>query len=103
MSKKKLSINNKAPIALVYRPDTTAAVNMAKTLTKWLLERKHKVFTAPEQKNYFWHQTTAIKTADRKNGFNHCSWRRWNLFAGYSIARGKPIPILGINMGRWGF
>ena len=100
---KKLVIGKSRSIAIVYRPDTAAALTLAKVLTEWLQEKNYKVFTAPEQKPIA--KTTYLRNREQLGnmslvivlGGDGTYLRAVRLLAG------KVIPILGVNLGSLGF
>lgn len=100
---KKLSITNAAPIALVYRPNTRPALDAAKKLTQWLIKHNYKPFTAPDQK--------LIPGAPlMKSSQNFDAVELLIILGGdgtylraIRMLEGRPIPILGVNLGSLGF
>ncbi len=101
--KKKLVIGKTKKVALVYRPDTTDATTLAKTLTLWLKKRGYKVFTAPEQKVIA--NTTLLR---KRNQLEDMSLivvlgGDGTYLRAVKLLEGKTVPILGVNLGSLGF
>jgi len=100
---KKLLISNKAKIALVYRPDTKKALDASKQLVQWLLKNHYQPLTAPTQK--------AISGAPlMKSNKDFDSVELMIILGGdgtylrgIRLLEGRPIPILGVNLGSLGF
>ncbi len=101
--KKQLVVSSANAIAIVYRPDTAAAVNLAKTLTSWLKERKYKVYTAPDQKLIA--GTLMLKSAKtiEKMSLVVVLGGDGTYLRAVRLLEGKSVPILGINLGSLGF
>lgn len=100
---KKLNIGSRKNVALVYRPDTPAALNLATTLSQWLKEKSYKVFTAPDQKPI--KGTGLIKS---NAGLNDMALiivlgGDGTYLRAIRLLEGKSIPILGVNLGSLGF
>ncbi len=100
---KKLVVNSSRSLALVYRPDTPAALSLAKALTVWLKERDYKVFTAPEQKLIT--GTTLLKSANalEKMSLIVVLGGDGTYLRAVRLLNGKSVPILGVNLGSLGF
>ncbi|PIS11846.1 MAG: NAD(+) kinase [Bdellovibrio sp. CG10_big_fil_rev_8_21_14_0_10_47_8] len=101
--KKRFVIGDKHRIALVYRPDTAPAVNLAKTLAQWLKERNYKVFTAPEQKPI--QGTVGLKRRSALEGMGLVIVLGGDgtYLRAAQMLQGKCVPILGVNLGSLGF
>lgn len=90
-------------IAIVYRPDLSASLTLAKTLAQWLRENGHEAYTAPEQKPIRGTaQIRRIHDLQKMNlvvvlGGDGTYLRASRLLAG------AAIPILGVNLGSLGF
>ncbi len=103
-SQKKASSNLFQPknICIMYRPQTPFAIEKARELANWLLEQKFKVFSAPHQ--------TLVKSCMRMSA-THLNALDWVIALGgdgtylnaVKMLKGRPTPILGINMGSLGF
>lgn len=100
---KKLQLSNSMNIALVYRPDTPAALSLAITLAQWLKEKKYKVFTAPEQIKI--EGTELIKTEKmlRKMSLVIVLGGDGTYLRAVRLLDTQQVPILGINLGSLGF
>lgn len=101
--RKQLVIDDRKNVALVYRPETSQALTLAKTLTKWLKERDYNVFTAPEQK-----LITGTKALKRRGELAKMSLLvvlggDGTYLRATRLLDGKSIPILGVNLGSLGF
>jgi NAD+ kinase len=98
-----LKISNQAKIALVYRPNTEPAINTAKALVKWLRQHKYKPLTAPDQK--------ALPGAPLMKSVKEFADVELIIILGGDgtylraarLLEGRPIPILGVNLGSLGF
>ncbi len=99
----KLRISDRAQIAIVYRPNTVAALNAAKGLVRWLRQNKYKPLTAPDQEPLrgapLMKSTKEFETVELIVilGGDGTYLRAIRLLAG------RPIPILGVNLGSLGF
>lgn len=100
---KKLFLGTQKNIAIVYRPETPAALSLATTLSQWLKEKSYKVFTAPEQKVI--KGTSLMKTANRLKDMSLMIVLGGDgtYLRAVRLLGGKSIPILGINLGSLGF
>lgn len=99
----KLKISDRAQIAIIYRPATTAALAAAKGLVTWLRQNKYKPLTAPGQ--------TPLRGASlMKTNREFDSIELVIILGGDGtylranrLLDGRPIPILGVNLGSLGF
>ncbi len=100
---KKLVLGKARNIALIYRPDTAAALSMAKALTVWLKKRNYKVCTAPEQKPIA--GTIFLRTRAQLENMNLVIVLGGDgtYLRAIRLLEGKAIPILGVNLGSLGF
>lgn len=100
---KKLVLGKSKNIGLVYRPDTPAALLMAKALTKWLKEKNYKVYTAPEQKPVL--GTIYLRTRTQLANMNLLIVLGGDgtYLRAIRLLEGKGVPILGVNLGSLGF
>lgn len=101
--KKRLVISSSKKIALVYRPDTAAALTLAKTLTAWLKEKKYQVFTAPEQTQIQGTLTLKQRKDLEKMSLIVVLGGDGTYLRAIRLLEGKSVPILGINLGSLGF
>jgi NAD+ kinase len=103
MMKKRLVVNSHRSVALVYRPDTPPATNLAKALTSWLKERHYKVYTAPGQKMIS--GTTLLKNpgALAKMSLIVVLGGDGTYLRAVRLLNGQSVPILGVNLGSLGF
>lgn len=99
----KLTIRlNKAKIAIIYRKKTKTAEKIAKELSQWLHEQNIIVFNAPKQaplphaKALTQHSLKQLTLAIVLGGDG-------TYLDAIHLLEGKPIPILGINLGSLGF
>lgn len=103
MKKKNLQLADTKKIALVYRPDTTPALTLAKTLTSWLKERDYEVYTAPEQKKIAGTTLMNRRSELSKMAMLVVLGGDGTYLRAVRLLEGKPIPILGVNLGSLGF
>ncbi len=101
--KKKVEIPKLAGIAIVYRPDTIAALSLAKALSAWLRQRGHKVFTAPEQKLIAGTSLMRKKSDFSKIGLVVVLGGDGTYLRAVRLLDGLSSPILGVNLGSLGF
>lgn len=98
-------IKTKMPqaIGIVYREHSDKAIQAAKEVTLWLKERKHSVYTLPEQKMI--PQTTMLKTTQAWNklGLVVVLGGDGTYLRAASHIHGRKIPVIGFNMGSLGF
>ena len=89
-------------IAIVYRPNTPAAIARARELAQWLLDQSYFVYAAPSQ--------TLVKGCRRVSS-RTLGELDWAISLGgdgtylnaVRMLQGRQIPILGVNMGSLGF
>ncbi len=93
----------KANVALVYRMETAPAVTLAKALANWLKVRGYKVFTAPEQKLIPGTQSIKTSAGLSKMGLLVVLGGDGTYLRAVRMLKGKPVPILGVNLGSLGF
>ena len=102
----KLRFSKKPNIAIVYRHETVAASNMAKTLTEWLGDRSYKVFTieekSPLSKKIPGTQWIKPSSLD-KIGLVIVLGGDGTYLRAVRLLSGRPIPVLGVNLGSLGF
>lgn len=103
MMKKQLVIGKTKKVALVYRPDTTAALTLSKALTAWLKERKYQVYTAPEQKIIQGTSLLKDKKALGQMSLVVVLGGDGTYLRAVRLLEGKTVPILGVNLGSLGF
>lgn len=97
--KKKLFQN----IAIVYRPETPQAFDLAHELTIWLTDQEKKVFTFPKQ--------DLIKGSSRLSSKKMIDQLHFVIVLGgdgtylraSQLLEGRAVPILGVNLGSLGF
>lgn len=100
---KKLKVSERAKIAIVYRPNTSSALQAAKDLVQWLKKSKYQPLTAPEQK--------ALTGAPLMKSTKEFDTVELVIILGgdgtylraIRLLDGRPIPILGVNLGSLGF
>lgn len=99
----KLRVSEKAKIALVYRPQTKAAASAAKTLVSWLRKHKLQPVTAPEQEAL--PGAPLMKSVKEFNDVELCIILGGDgtYLRAIRLLEGRPIPIIGINLGSLGF
>jgi NAD+ kinase len=102
----KLRFAKKPNIAIVHRQDTVIASNMAKTLTEWLGERSYKVYTIEEKSPVAkkvpgtnWIKPGALD----KIGLVIVLGGDGTYLRAVRLLSGRPIPVLGVNLGSLGF
>lgn len=90
-------------VAIVYRLESDKAVNMARDVVHWFYERGVEVFTAPNQK--LLPKTKFIKTAKTLDSLSFVLVLGGDgtYLRSVKLINGKPIPVLGFNMGSLGF
>jgi NAD+ kinase len=101
--KKQLVLDDRKNVALVYRPETSQAVTLAKALTKWLKERDCHVFTAPEQKLIAGTKLLQRRSELAKMSLLVVLGGDGTYLRATRLLDGKSIPILGVNLGSLGF
>lgn len=97
-------MTSKSPksIALVYRPDTKAALVLAKKMIAWLKKNGYKVYTGPGQKKLS--DTVLAKKGDlAKLKLVIALGGDGTYLRAVRMLEGKSVPILGINLGSLGF
>jgi len=98
-----MSPKSQKKIAIVYRPDLSASLTLAKTLAQWLTENGHVPYTALDQKPIKGTiKMTKPSDLQKMNlvvvlGGDGTYLRASRLLAGVAI------PILGVNLGSLGF
>ncbi|MEY4617268.1 MAG: hypothetical protein RJB66_2228 [Pseudomonadota bacterium] len=100
---KKLNVSEKAKIALVYRPNTSSALSAAKDLVQWLKKNKFQPLTAPDQK-----VLPGAPLMKSEKDFNEVELviilgGDGTYLRAIRLLDGRPIPILGVNLGSLGF
>jgi NAD+ kinase len=97
-----LVISENPRVGIVYRLATAPAVNLAKTLAKWLKNQGCEVYTAPEQK-----VITGTKLANKptlaKMSFIIVLGGDGTYLRAVRLLEGKQVPLLGVNLGSLGF
>jgi NAD+ kinase len=101
--KKRLVVSPSRNIALVYRPDTPAALTLAKALAVWLKERNYKVYTGPGQKVVTGTSLLRGNAAIEKMSLVVVLGGDGTYLRAIRMLNGKSIPILGVNLGSLGF
>ncbi len=102
---KKLLAKPNSGIAIVYRPETEAAISSANLLIQWLKSKSHKVYTAPGQ--------AQLKGSIALKSFNEALSKNIGLVVvlggdgtylrAVRMLKEVQIPILGVNLGSLGF
>ncbi len=100
---KRLVLSNSRKIALVYRPDTPAALTLAKTLTKWLREKDYQVYTAPGQKRVEGTELLKTNVQLEKMGLLIVLGGDGTYLRAVRLLDSHQVPILGVNLGSLGF
>lgn len=103
MVQQKLLLKDNKNIALIYRPETAEAVQLAKKLTTWLTAKNYSVFTAPQQPLIPGTKAIKTKTAWDKIGLVIALGGDGTYLRAVRVLEGRQIPIVGINMGSLGF
>lgn len=90
-------------VAIVYRPESTEALNKAKEIARWLDELKVKVYSPAGKK-----LGKFVKPLERESTFDSLDLMvvaggDGTYLRAANLLEGKAIPILGINMGSLGF
>lgn len=98
-----LKVSQKAKIAIVYRPNTAPALTAAKSLVQWLKKNKYQPLTAPEQK-----ALPGAKLMKSSKEFDNIELiiilgGDGTYLRAIRLLEGRPIPILGVNLGSLGF
>lgn len=90
-------------VSIIYRPNTPAALSLAKALAAWLQQKTYKVYTGPEQK-------LIPKTLPLKDKSGLVKMNLVVVLGGdgtylraVRMLNGLSIPILGVNLGSLGF
>lgn len=99
----RLQFKSKPKVALIYRPDTVDAKNLAQALTDWLLGKGYQVFTGPEQKKI--NKTVLLKKSAemQKMGLVVVLGGDGTYLRAVRHLQGSAVPILGVNLGSLGF
>jgi NAD+ kinase len=102
-NKNQLVLEENCSIALVYRPETEAAVSLAKKVAEYLKQRGFQVFTAPDQKTV--PGTKAAKTKKHMDDIKLVIVLGGDgtYLRAVRLLEGRSVPILGFNMGSLGF
>ncbi|MGE0762717.1 MAG: NAD(+)/NADH kinase [Bdellovibrionales bacterium] len=89
-------------VLLVYRPESTQALNVAREVSTWLNDRKIKVLSHPQQRI---NKTTAqVKSADiRRLDLVLVIGGDGTYLEAVRLLQDAPTPILGVNLGSLGF
>ncbi|HEY8271227.1 MAG TPA: NAD(+)/NADH kinase [Pseudobdellovibrionaceae bacterium] len=103
MAEQKLLLKDNKNIALIYRPETTEAAQLAKKITLWLKTKGYVVFTAPQQPLIPGTQAMKTKAALDKIGLAIALGGDGTYLRAVHTLEGRQIPIVGINMGSLGF
>lgn len=87
-------------VAVVYRPESDAALNLAQDLCRWLAQRKIKCFTHPRQalgkkaSKYRPSQSLDLVIVLGGDG---------TYLEAVRMVGSRPVPMLGVNLGSLGF
>jgi len=103
MKERKLTLRTNKKIAIVYRIHSPAAVNMAKKLTQRLKSKRYKVFTAPEQKPIPDSEILVSSDELKDMALVIVLGGDGTYLRAVRLLKGRPVPILGFNMGFLGF
>lgn len=99
----RLILSDNCGIALVYRPETAAAVSLAKKMSDYLRRKNFAVYTAPEQKII--PGTQAIRNKKQIDALELIIVLGGDgtYLRAVRFLEGRNTPILGFNMGSLGF
>lgn len=90
-------------VAIVYRLNTSEAVQLSKKISEWLKDKGYSVYTAPEQKVLAGTKKLAGKNQMNKMGLVIVVGGDGTYLRAVRIFNGVQVPIVGINMGSLGF
>ena len=100
---KKLTVSlNKAKVAIIYRKKTPEAIKVAKELSQWLYTQNIKTFNTPKQVSLP-HSQMIGKTQIKNLTLVIVLGGDGTYLEAIRFLEGKPIPILGFNLGSLGF
>ena len=98
-----LEISPKARIALVYRPNTASALAASKELVRWLRQKHFRPMTAPKQKALPGAPLMASNKEFDSVELVIILGGDGTYLRAIRLLEGRPIPILGVNLGSLGF
>jgi NAD+ kinase len=98
---KQSSLKTKS-VAIVYRPRKPEAFKLARQIVEWLSLSKVKIYSHPSQRLI--PGTKKLKSSQiSKLNFVICLGGDGTYLSAVRMVAGKPIPILGVNLGSLGF
>jgi NAD+ kinase len=100
---KKLLLKKKARVGLIYRPDSSAALNLGQAIAKWLKQRGYPVFTGPGQRTLKGTLKCRSNTDFLKCNLIIVLGGDGTYLRAVRLLEGHPVPILGVNLGSLGF
>ncbi len=100
---KKLAISlNKAKVAIIYRKNTPSAEQVAKEFCVWLNEQNVTIFNTPKQINLP-HSKPVTKNNIKQLTLIVVLGGDGTYLEAIRFLEGRPVPILGFNLGSLGF
>lgn len=100
---KKLKLKKQSKVALVYRPDSANALTLGQTIARWLKERGHSVYTAPEQRLLKGTLKCRTSADFKKMHLVLVLGGDGTYLRAVRLMEGGAVPILGVNLGSLGF
>jgi NAD+ kinase len=103
MATHKMKFDGTGSVAIVYRPESSEALKQSHKLTAWLLKKGYQVYTAPNQKTLKGTKALTRKQMLDKLCLVVALGGDGTYLRAVRTLEGRPIPILGVNLGSLGF